>query len=184
MLQFPEIHIPDHGSFCPLDARASISGTTTAWLIYQYGKDAFRRNNMRGHITSSGFIVSQDRTQTLLMHHRKLDRWLQPGGHCDDEFNALSVATREVAEETGLTSFALAQTSIFDIDVHEFPARDDAPAHFHFDIRYLFEADPEQPTPGNSESLALSWIKMEDLERYTNDPSVLVVRQAAKGHRE
>ncbi len=77
------------------------------------------------------------------MHHRKLHRWLMPGGHCDGEPDARSVATREIAEETGLISYSLIQDAIFDIDIHEIPARGDIPAHLHFDIRYLFEADPQ-----------------------------------------
>jgi 8-oxo-dGTP pyrophosphatase MutT (NUDIX family) len=174
------VEIPYHGSFRPLDERSAIAGQGVAWLIRHLGKAAFERANVPGHVTGSGFVLSPDRRQTLLLHHRKLNRWLMPGGHCDGEMDAKSVAEREILEETGLQSVRLIQDSVFDADVHEIPARGDIPAHLHFDLRYLFEADPALPAPGNHESLALEWVPLQDLENYTDEPAMLVVRKAAK----
>ncbi len=183
MIDHAPIEIPGHGLFQPFDARGAHAARDTARLITEKGEIAFGRDPDPGHVTGSGFVVSPDRRQTLLMHHRKLDKWLMPGGHCDGEPNACAVAAREIMEETGLTTHVLAQDGIFDIDVHEIPARGTVPTHLHFDIRYLFEADPTLPVPGNNESLALAWVDMSDLERYTREPAILVVRHAGAGHR-
>jgi len=179
MTDLSPIDIPHHGSFAPLDARAATAGAGAAWLIRHLGKSAFERAPVPGHITGSGFVVSPDRRQTLLMHHRKLGKWLMPGGHCDGEADARAVALREIGEETGLTEYRLIQGDIFDVDVHEIPARGDIPAHLHFDIRYLIEADPDMPVPGNHESLALQWVPMTRLADFTREPAMLIVQRAA-----
>src|SRR6185295_7041763 len=102
--------------------------------------DAFQRTHLPGHITGSAFIVSEDHSQTLLVHHVKLNRWLQPGGHADGDRDVERVALREANEETGLQHFTLAKHEIFDIDIHPIPARKDFGAHDHYDVRYLVYA--------------------------------------------
>ncbi len=95
----------------------------------------FQRNCWAGHVTGSAWIVNAQQTHVLLTHHRKLNRWLQLGGHSDGDGDPLRVACREAEEESGL---AVAPVSIllFDIDIHLIPARKDDPAHHHFDARY------------------------------------------------
>src|SRR6478736_4039642 len=80
--------------------------------------DAYQRTHLPGHITGSAFIVSEDLSQTLLVHHAKLNRWLQPGGHADGDVNVTRVAMREANEETGLQHLKLSSDQIFDIDIH------------------------------------------------------------------
>src|SRR5215217_9702417 len=63
--------------------------------------DCFQRTLLEGHITASGWVLSADKNSVLLMHHFKLDRWFQPGGHCDGDPDVESVARKEVWEETG-----------------------------------------------------------------------------------
>jgi 8-oxo-dGTP pyrophosphatase MutT (NUDIX family) len=79
--------------------------------------DAFVRSNLIGHFTGSAWLVSADGTKVLLMHHRKLGRWLQPGGHADGDTDLARVALREAEEETGLTDLRI-DDGIFDIDRH------------------------------------------------------------------
>jgi 8-oxo-dGTP pyrophosphatase MutT (NUDIX family) len=79
----------------------------------------------------------------LLLHHRKLDRWLQPGGHGDPgETTGEAVALREALEETSLEGLVLHPTAPrpLDVDVHDIPARGAEPAHQHLDLRYLVVA--------------------------------------------
>ena len=47
--------------------------------------DCFERSCRDGHVTGSAWILSHDRTQFLLTHHKKLGRWLQLGGHAAGE---------------------------------------------------------------------------------------------------
>jgi len=126
----------------------------------------FERSHLSGHVTGSAWIVSPDRSRAILLHHQKLDRWFQPGGHADGEADLLTVAMTEAQEETGLLAEQLTIVSpgIFDIDVHRIPARPDEPAHDHFDIRFLFEASPHIALPGNHESHAVRWFPLDQVQ--------------------
>ncbi|HOE97928.1 MAG TPA: NUDIX hydrolase [Candidatus Sumerlaeota bacterium] len=119
--------------------------------------ECFERSLARGHLTGSAFIIDEGRTHALLLHHAKLERWLQPGGHADGEQDLHAVALREAREETGLASIQPLGEAIFDVDVHAIPARAGTPAHWHYDVRYLFEADQSAPLRGNRESKGLAW---------------------------
>lgn len=138
--------------------------------------EPFGRDPREDHVTGSGFVVSPCRGFTLLMHHAKLGRWLQPGGHCDGDADVAGVAAREVFEETGLRA-RLLSPGLFDIDIHRIPARGDAPAHFHYDLRFLFEADPANRLLGNEESHDLRWVALDELPRYAPQRSVCVLRE-------
>jgi 8-oxo-dGTP pyrophosphatase MutT (NUDIX family) len=141
--------------------------------------DAFQRHHLPGHITGSAWIVDETRKYTLLTHHAKLNRWLQPGGHADGDENVLNVALREAMEETGLTSIKPLSPNIFDIDVHPIPARKDFPEHEHYDIRYLFVASKEEKFIITAESHDLKWVLIEELEQYVGN-NVSVLRMAEK----
>lgn len=157
------------------DARDRDNRAALGALLRRVG-DPYGRDPREDHVTGSGFVVSPCRSFTLLMHHAKLDRWLQPGGHCDGDPDVAGVAAREVFEETGLRARLLSRR-LFDIDIHEIPARGDAPAHFHYDLRFLFEADPANPLLGNEESHDLRWVALQDLPRYAPQRSVCVLRE-------
>lgn len=137
---------------------------------------AFDRNPATGHVTGSGFVVSPCRVHTCLIHHAKLDRWLQPGGHCDGLRDAAATAAREVVEETGLVAARLVSPYVFDIDIHEIPARGDDPAHLHYDMRYLFEVPQGAVLEADDDSVGLAWVPLARLERWTEAPSVLILR--------
>lgn len=135
--------------------------------------DCFERTLLIGHITASALIVNKQKTHTLMTHHEKLGKWLQLGGHSDGDSNALNVAMREALEESGLKTIKPISEEIFDVDVHEIPARKLEPAHFHYDIRFLFEADDTEGLCMTNESKDLQWIPLEHIERYTTEESVL-----------
>ena len=101
--------------------------------------------------------------------------WLQLGGHSDGEPDTPEVALREAREESGL-AVQLLDPQIFDLDVHEIPARKADPAHYHFDVRYQIQAASEA-FQVSAESLALAWVKIDDLERYTAEESILRMRK-------
>ena len=121
-----------------------------------------------GHITGSAFVASDDGRRVLLIHHAKLNRWLQPGGHAEaGETDAREVARREAREEVGLETDADAG-ELFDIDVHTIPARADQPAHFHFDLRYLFLV-PQGEVTAADEVLDAKWFELDEAERMVNE---------------
>ncbi|MCP1382313.1 NUDIX hydrolase [Runella salmonicolor] len=135
--------------------------------------DCFERWLQIGHVTGSAWIVDETQTSALLMHHRKLDKWFQPGGHADGESDILKVALKEAQEETGLEDIRILSTQIFDVDVHLIPANAKDPAHYHYDIRFLFQSDSQKPLLINNESKDLAWVKLPDIQRYNDSDSIL-----------
>jgi 8-oxo-dGTP pyrophosphatase MutT (NUDIX family) len=112
----------------------------------------FARATAEGHMTASAVLIDDSGQQVALILHEKLGRWFQPGGHCEPEDYTLPLAAlRELSEETGIpqASITLLQETPFDIDVHLIPARGDELAHWHYDVRYLFQTQaillPESP---------------------------------------
>jgi 8-oxo-dGTP pyrophosphatase MutT (NUDIX family) len=122
--------------------------------------DCLARTCAPGHLTGSAWIVDPSRRRVLLTHHRKLDKWLQPGGHADGDPDLLAVALREAREETGLTRLKPVSTDLFDVDRHWIPPRGDVPGHWHLDLRFLVEADPEEELSVSEESHDLMWVDL------------------------
>lgn len=135
--------------------------------------DCFERWLTIGHVTGSAWIVDESQTSVLLMHHRKLDKWFQPGGHADGDPDILRVALKEAQEETGLDTVSVLSPAIFDVDVHLIPANAKEAAHYHYDIRFLLRADRQQPLRINSESKNLVWVALSDVGQYNNSNSIL-----------
>jgi len=144
--------------------------------------DCFERLLVTGHVTGSAWIVDPTRSRCLLTHHRKLERWLQLGGHADGQTDILAVAMREGREESGLVSLRPVATSIFDCDVHAIPARKAEPEHWHYDVRFLLEADDAEALVVSEESKELAWVALGDVAALGGDASVL--RMVAKTARE
>ena len=124
-----------------------------------------------GHVTGSAWIVNATGTRTVLVHHAKLGRWLQPGGHCDGEANVQQVALREAREETGLDVVAL-QSSLFDVDVHRIPEYWNTPAHWHYDVRFLLQADDTVDPILSKESHAVRWVSSKEVSNLNNSASI------------
>jgi len=138
-------------------------------------ENCFERNCRVGHITGSAWLVNQAHTHVLLTHHRKLERWLQLGGHSDGDPDPLVVALREAHEESGLLVEPVS-TEVFDLDVHEIPPRRDDPAHYHFDIRFSLQTLSGEDFETSEESLELAWVPIEGLADYTDELSMQRMR--------
>lgn len=155
----------------PLDPREAAATNDTIRFVESH-PDCLLRSCVPGHMTGSAWIVNPARTGTLLMHHLKLDRWLQPGGHADGESDLLRVAWREAREECGLGSLRPLSASVFDLDVHVIPARQHEPSHRHYDLRFLFEADDQEPLRPSAESKELAWIDFTQVTRFNPEESI------------
>jgi 8-oxo-dGTP pyrophosphatase MutT (NUDIX family) len=122
----------------------------------------FDREHQAGHFTGSAWLISADGEKVLLTHHRKLNRWLQLGGHADGDSDLAAVALREAHEESGLTGLSV-DPEIFDVDCHWIPERGNEPGHWHYDVRFVVHAGADDAFIVSDESLELAWVSVRAL---------------------
>ncbi len=135
--------------------------------------DCAERTLAVGHLTGSAWIVDATRRRTLLTHHRKLDKWLQLGGHADGDLDLPQVAMREAEEESGLSKLHWVDRNLFDVDRHLIPARKHEPEHWHYDLRFMIEADPDEPLVISDESNELAWMEIERMAEFNPEESMM-----------
>jgi 8-oxo-dGTP pyrophosphatase MutT (NUDIX family) len=142
------------------------------------GELAWQRSHFEpGHFTASAFVLSPDRGDLVLIHHKKLGIWVQPGGHVEpSDGDLVCSARREVLEEVGLSELesipGAGGSLLFDVDIHRIPARKEDPAHEHFDVRFAFVAKTRELV--HSEEVAdLRWVPLDAVAQMGTDESVL-----------
>jgi 8-oxo-dGTP pyrophosphatase MutT (NUDIX family) len=140
----------------------------------------FGKENRRGHITGSSWVINKSKNKVLLCYHRKLDKWLQFGGHSDDNEDVLDTALREATEESGLESLKLLSEEIFDVDIHSIPMIGDENEHIHYDIRFVFEADERENIRISNESKDIAWIDLENVKNFNCSASLLRMIEKTK----
>ncbi len=160
--------LQDHHAFDDTEEQYRVD---TISFLHQHPNDCWQRSTLEGHITSSAWVLNAERTHALLLHHAKLNRWLQPGGHLDenDDF-PYDGALREAREETGIATLTLASKALFDVDVHSIPARGAELQHLHYDVRYLVIARDDAVLLSD-ESLGFKWLLLTDIIKQT-EPSI------------
>ncbi len=169
-----------HAARSPGADEASAAAETLELIRVQ--PECLLRTAMPGHLTGSAWIVSPDRSRTLLTLHRKLGRWLQLGGHADGEANLLNVALREAHEESGLSRVRVLDPELFDIDRHWIPPHKGEPGHWHHDLRFVLEADPSEPLVVSHESKALAWVAVAEVAALNPEESMVrMVRKTLGG---
>jgi len=137
--------------------------------------DCFGKANPRGHLTGSAFVVDAQ-ARVLLTYHRKLQRWLQVGGHTEaHEHDVADAALREAQEESGLDDLVFHPAQgrrPIDVDVHRIPARPKEAAHDHLDLRYVIFAPTPEAIVCSEESEDLRWFPLGGLEDLGFDPAL------------
>lgn len=142
--------------------------------------NCFERHLAIGHVTGSAWITNAARDKVILTHHRKLNQWLQLGGHSDGNPDTLAVAHREAEEESGLSIVQPVSREIFDVDIHLIPSRLEEGQHYHYDVRFLFVAGEDQPLTVSDESHDVAWISVDEIQHYAANESIL--RMVRKMH--
>lgn len=140
--------------------------------------DPYARARLAGHFTASAWLVDRGGTRVLLTHHRKLDRWLQLGGHADGDRDLARSALREAREESGLPGLCV-EPAIFDLDRHRIPAHKDVPEHWHYDVRFVVRTTDDEAFVVSDESHALAWRDIATLAA-DQDVDASLRRMAAK----
>jgi 8-oxo-dGTP pyrophosphatase MutT (NUDIX family) len=124
--------------------------------------DCLERTCVPGHLTGSAWLLDGTSRRVLLTHHRKLNKWLQLGGHADGDGDLARVALREAEEESGLSDL-IVEPEIFDLDRHMIPARGNEPAHWHYDVRFVVHAGESEAFVVTDESHALAWREIAEI---------------------
>lgn len=150
-------------------------------LAFVQANDEFwQRSTLSGQLTGSAWVLNPSKDKALLIHHRGLEKWFQPGGHAEitDE-SLLETARREASEECGLQGLTLLSDQIFDLDIHIIPSKGDIPEHLHYDLRFAFLAESEALDPDLAEVKDLDWVPLDTLLR-TLDTQQSIRRMAIK----
>ena len=131
--------------------------------------DVLTRDNVFGHFSASAFVVNKERTKMVSVYHIINDGWTYPGGHADGEDDLLSVAVREVEEETGLKVKVLSEEPIMissnPVEPHVKRGKN-VSSHIHFDLLFFMEADDNIPLVyREDESKGVKWISFEDIDK-------------------
>lgn len=147
--------------------------------MHRFAKEAsdpFDGGASTGHFTASALVVSPDLEQVLLLHHRRLDRWLQCGGHVEaSDPDPAAAALRETREETGISAVRMHPLwdHLLDVDIHKIPDSTEMAAHPHLDLRYLVAADPEAPLRAEEREVkALEWCDWDEARARIDDPGL------------
>ena len=148
-------------SYNPKDCSETLFKKQFIQFVIQ-NTNCFDRSLEIGHITASCWLLNNIRSHALLMHHSKLDKWFQLGGHCDGDPDVLAVAIKEATEESGIKNIQYVNPYIFDLDIHLIPENKKEKAHYHYDVRFLLQSTEDAKIIQNSESKGLMWISKED----------------------
>jgi 8-oxo-dGTP pyrophosphatase MutT (NUDIX family) len=159
-------------AYAPFDAN-EVEMRDRMRIFVAENESCFDRDFAPGHITASCWIVNAHRSQALLTWHKRLNRWLQMGGHLEsDDRSLLEAALREAREESGLQAIRPLAAALFDLDVHIIPERKSEPAHWHYDVRFLLEADPSEPLVVSVESRDVAWVPLAGIATLNTDASI------------
>lgn len=143
------------------------------------GGDITSRHHLPGHVTCSAAVINPA-GQVIHIHHNALQKWLLPGGHCENHDITLTGAgLREVHEETGiraewLTEWGTESFSVVDINIHPIPANPakGEPAHWHADFRHIYRLTKDADIDLQSEEVS-GFVWLNPAER---EPSQLTTR--------
>ena len=130
--------------------------------------NCYSRTNLSGHVTAGGLVVD-GKGNVLLNHHKLSGLWFQFGGHCDGESDCISVAKREIFEESGIQDCKLISNGIYDIDVQKigYNAKKKEPEHYHYDINFLFLVNDKNFVVSD-ESSEIKWVTINEAKSLTN----------------
>jgi hypothetical protein len=136
--------------------------------------NCFERSNLDRHFTGSSLIVDDATRKTLLVHHKKYNKWVQAGGHCDGIKDPFFTAWEEAFQETGIKDIRpINPWVIADINVEIVPAYGNVAKHWHYDIRYVFSANSRDKLIVSDESNDVMWVDAHKLRDFTEEKALI-----------
>ena len=129
--------------------------------------------------TGSAWLINPNNGKILLTLHKKLNRWLQPGGRIStqDGLSIHKTASREAQEESGIKEIILSSPEIFHLDIHYIPALKDQEAQYYYDFCFLHHVSDNHPLTQSAESLDLKWFSMAELMQMNLENSIEKMRK-------
>jgi 8-oxo-dGTP pyrophosphatase MutT (NUDIX family) len=141
--------------------------------------DAMERACRPDHLTASALVVDADHERVLLTLHRRLQRWLQTGGHCEaDDVTLAQAALREATEESGIPGLVVDPEPVV-LSRHEVPCGPLRPAH-HLDVQYVAVAPAGAVEVISDESSDLQWFAVDALPEGVDDSVRTLVELSAR----
>lgn len=148
---------------------------------------------MEKQFTATVYII--DNQNVLLIYHKKLKKWLPPGGHIDANETPPEAAKREAREETGLEVEFIKQENIW-INrwnansferpylclLEEIPAFGDKPAHQHMDFIYMAYPTGGSLLENESETAGLRWFSIKEIDALMPDEEIFKETQQVIHH--
>lgn len=149
-------------------------------FIKENGRESLLKTLGAGHITASGWLISEDFKKVLLVSHKKLKKLIQPGGHCEKNDSSVRMAAlRELQEETELQNIMSVNDEIFYLDIHKITVGHKI--HIHYDLCYLFTCDDKQQIQISDESDDIRWYDLDEIEHMDSmDRAVLKMAERTK----
>lgn len=143
-------------------------------------KDILYRRNKLIHLTTSAFIINQDKDKVLMIHHNIYDSWSWVGGHADGCDRSIDVAIKEMQEETGVEKYIVVDNkpislNLLTVKSHYKNGEYVAP-HIHLDLAYLFQVDEvEEVMIKDDENSDIKWILFEEVPIYSNEKHMIPI---------
>jgi 8-oxo-dGTP pyrophosphatase MutT (NUDIX family) len=135
--------------------------------------------NTSDQLTGSIMVLSEDGTKALMCKHKKLNRWLQLGGHVDTNELPSEAAIREVFEESGIR---VKDITLIDVDVHVIPysEKKKEAEHKHYDFRYVATVDGNTVPVVSDESDEVCWVPVTELTSMVDESAIGFLRLVSK----
>ncbi len=167
-------------AYSPVNAQEMSEKKVILEYIERFPETILLRENEFAHLTSSGFIMNEMLDKVLMVHHNIYKTWAWTGGHADGDEDLLHVALKEATEETGIKHIKPLMNTIASLDIlpvwGHIKRGCYVPTHMHLSVAYILIADEKEAVEINrEENSGVMWIPIEELEKYCNEPEILVV---------